>query len=35
MKKSKFTESQIIKILKESEAGRNAAAYKMTNQINE
>jgi len=28
-------ESQIIKILKESEAGRNAAAYKMTNQINE
>jgi putative transposase len=25
MKKSKFTESQIIKILKETEAGRNAA----------
>ena len=25
MKKSKFTESQIIKILKESEAARNAA----------
>lgn len=25
MKKSKFTESQIIKILKETESGRNAA----------
>ena len=25
MKKSKFTESQIIKILKETEGGRNAA----------